>query len=230
MLIIGILSLPVFSQANNAAYNLNTRRIDMEQKRASFGLSQEEFDNIQGSPYANESFIAGNIYKDDKQVFEDVLLRYNIFSDEIEIKKDANSAEEVYDALLKDPDTFVKIKDNIYVFVPFEGSIEKGHYFRIVSEETNFDLYQKSEVSFKSPFYARTTYERDRPASFDQEHTYYIVDKAGKFYELPDSKSKIIKVMSKKEKEVKSFIKKNKLNFKEEKDLLKLVKYYNSLL
>ena len=30
-------------------------------------LTEEEFNNIAGSPYANELFITGNIYKNDKE-------------------------------------------------------------------------------------------------------------------------------------------------------------------
>ncbi len=124
----------------------------------------------------------------------------------------------------------MKIINDIYVFVPFEGSNEKGNYFTVVSEESVFDLYKKTEVSYTTPFIARTSYERDRPAKFEKKSTYYLVSKGGVFYELPSSKSKMIKAMSKKEKEVKAFIKRNKTNFKAEEDLIKLVKYYNSLL
>jgi hypothetical protein len=230
LLIFGMIGATVFSQANNAAYNLNTRQISIEESRAAFGLTQAEFDRVEGSPYANENFLPGSIYQGDKLVYKDVLLRYNIFSDEIEIKKSENSTDESYDALMRDPDTFVKFGNSIYVFVPFEGSIEKGHYFSVVSEERTFDLYKKAEVTYTPPVPARTSYDRDRPAQFILENTFYLVSKSGVFFELPNSKSKIIKVMSKKEAEIKSYIKKTKLDFKNEKDLVKLVKYYNSLL
>ena len=220
----------MLSQANNAAYNLNTRQIDIEQQRAAFGLTELEFSSIEGSPYANKNFLAGIIYQEDKAVYDKVLLRYNIFSDEIEIKKAENSAETSYDALIKDPKSTVKIANTIYIFVPFEGSLENGHYFTVISEENAFDLYKKTEVEFSASYIARTSYERDRPAKFTQKNIYFLVSKNGTFYQLPNSKSKIIKVMSSKEVEVKSFIKKNKLDIKTENDLVKLVKYYNSLL
>jgi hypothetical protein len=230
--VIGILSTstPAFSQANNAAYNLNTRQINLEQQRAAFGLTEFEFNNIEGSPYANESFLVGVINQEDKSVYDKILLRYNIFADEIEIKKSGNSSDSDYDALIKDPKSIVKIANSIYVFVPFEGSMEKGHYFTVVLEEIAFDLYKKTEVDYSKPYKAKTSYERDRPAKFTQKNSYYLVSKNGTFYELPDSKSKIIKVMSSKEVEVKSYIKKNKLDISSENDLVKLVKFYNSLL
>ena len=100
----------------------------------------------------------------------------------------------------------------------------------MLANKFSFDLYKKTEVSYKEPFKARTSYERDRPGTFEKKNSYYLVSKAGTFYELPSSKSKIIKAMNKKEKEIKSFIKKYKTDLKVEEDLVKLVKYYNSLL
>jgi len=228
--ILFLMNISVFAQANNAAYNLETRQLDMNQQRAAFGLNESDFNNLEGSPYANEEFLPGNIYKDNKPVYKDILLRYNIFSDEIEIKKSADPKEDSYGALIKDPEAFVKIINDIYVFVPFKGSIEKGSYFTVVSEESVFDLYKKTEVSYKAPFKARTSYERDRPGTFEKINSYYLVSKVGTFYELPSSKSKVIKAMNKKGKEIKAFIKKNKTNLKVEEDIIKLVKYYNSLL
>ena len=230
ILSISMFSITGLSQANNAAYNLATRQIDIEQKQEAFGLTEDEFNNIEGSPYANEEFLSGTIFQDNKPVYTNVLLRYNIFSDEIEIKTSANDDEDSYGALIKDSEDFVKIFNDIYVFVPFEGSIENGNYFTVVSEEIVFNLYKKTEVHYSAPFKARTSYERDKPASFKKKIYYYLVSKNGSFYELPASKSKIIKVMSKKEKEIKTFIKRNKTNLKAEKDLIKLVKYYNTLL
>ena len=228
--ILCLLNISVFAQANNAALNINTRKIDLEQRNAAFGLSDDEFNNIEGSPYANEEFLLGTIYQDSKPVYNNILLRYNIFSDEIEIKKSDADKEDSYGALIKDPATFVKIFNDIYVFVPFEGNNEEGNYFTVLAEESVFDLYKKTDVSYTAPFKARTSYERDRPAAFEKKSTYYLVSKAGVFYELPSSKSKIIKAMSKKGKEIKAFIKRNKTDIKSENDIIKLVKYYNSLL
>jgi hypothetical protein len=54
--------------------------------------------------------------------------------------------------------------------------------------------------------------------------------KDGNFVEMPKKKSKLLKIMKRNEAEVKDFIKVNYINLKEENDLIKLVKFYNSLL
>ncbi len=70
---------------------------------------------------------------------------------------------------------------------------------------------------------------KDVPASFEENSVYFIVSKDGKFYELPKSKSKKVKVFGNKQDVVKKYIKKNKLNINKEKDLKKLLIYFDNL-
>lgn len=229
-MLLGLASLPIFSQANNAAYDFYARTIDINQKSLAFGLTEAEFKDVEGSPYATPEFVSGVIYQDSKVVQPNVQLRYNVHADEIEIKSMGNSGEESFSALLKDPNIYAKIFKDMYIFVPFEGSVEKGGYFNIVTQGEHYDLYKKTTSVFSPPTKARTTYEKDRRASFKQIDTYYLVSKKGDFYELPNTKSKILKVMDKKKSEVKEYISDNRLNLNNEADLEKLVTYFNSIL
>ncbi|RFN59623.1 hypothetical protein [Marixanthomonas ophiurae] len=209
-------------------YQLQNKKIDSEQRYASFNISKEEFESMEGSPYANETFIEGNIYQGKKLANKNVLLRYNAFADEIEIKK--NKQTDTYNALIKDPDVYVKIFQDIYEFVPYNGSNEKGGYFNVVTEGDQFDLYKKVKVTYKEPTYAKTSYQTDKPAKWVDTVTYFLVGKDGSFYELPTRRSKVLDVMSKKKKEVKRYIKEQNIDLDEEQDLSKLVTYFNSLL
>ncbi|MCW8980627.1 hypothetical protein [Altibacter sp.] len=227
ILLLSLFSLVCFSQTEGAYYQLQVKKIDVEQLNAAFGITDADLANIEGSPYSNENFLPGNIYKSDKVVAANKLMRYNAFADEIETKTNSNDTE--YGALIKDPNVFVKIVNDLYVFIPFEDSVDEGHYFQIISEEKVFDLYKKTDVTYVPPFFAKTSYETSKPAKFDKEVTYYLVDKNGVFYELPSNKNKLIKVMSSHDKEIKNFIRMNRTDLDEEKDLIRLVSYYNSL-
>ena len=154
-------------------------------------------------------------------------MRYNAYADEIEIKK--NPTDEAYSALIKDPNIFVKIGTDIYLFVPFEGSNEKGGYFNVLSDGKMYDLYKKTKSIYREPRKARTSYERDVPPSFSKTTTYYLV-KDGTFLEMPNTSSRILKMMNKKEKEMKKYIKENDLDLDKEADLIKAVTYFDSLL
>ena len=205
------------------------RLIGIENTKDAFGLSDEQFKNLKGSPYINEEFVSGNIYNGKELTASNVYLRYNAFSDEIEIKKSKHSSDQEYGALIKEPEVFVKIDEQLYVFLPYQNSNEKGHYFEILSEEKAFDLYKKTEVDYTSPRQAKTSYDKDKPAEFKQTNSYYLVAKNGTFYQLPNSKNKMVKLLSKENKKVKEYAYKNKLDLDKEKDIIRLVSYYNSV-
>lgn len=215
-----------FSQSEKAWYQLNNRNIDLQEKWQAFGVTEAKFNAIKDNAYANPEFIKGNVFQNDQLMQKDVPLRYNSYSDEIEIK---NGSSSEYGALIRDPSIFVKVLKDNYVLIPYEGSNEKGAYFSILTDGKNYDLYKKVKSTFNQPYVAKTSYERDRDPSFTKTTTYYLVQN-GKFYELPDSKSKILKVMDKKKKEIKSYIKVNNLDLDNEDDLIKLVNYFDSLL
>ncbi|MCH2490221.1 MAG: hypothetical protein MK211_08735 [Flavobacteriales bacterium] len=230
-LLLTIIGATGYAQTNlgSGAYSLYEREVNINNTNEFFNLSEEEFKNIEGSPYSNDTFLKGNIYQDDKLIMKDVPMRYNSYSDEIEMKKNEN--EENYGALLKSPDLFVKIFNDVYIFVPKNGSTEEGGYFKILSPNDHYDLYKKTTTTFSQPYEARTTYEQNRPAKFSSTHTYYLVSKRdGKFVELPTSRSKALKVMSVKKKEVKKFMNDRRIDVSEEADLIKLVSYFNSIL
>lgn len=221
----------VFSQAGswagNNSYDMYSRTIDLNQKSLAFGLTEAEFNSIKDEAYANSNFVLGKIFQEDKLIKDDVPMRYNAFADEIEIKK--NTSDERFSALIKDPNIFVKIFKDIYVFVPYEGSNEKGGYFNVLSDGKTYDLYKKTTAIFREPQKARTNYEKDSPPTFVKTTTYYLVQD-GTFLEMPSSKSKVLKMMDKKGDEIKSYIKQNNIDIDKEADMIKLVSYFDSLL
>jgi len=223
------LTITLFSQANRSEFNLGLRQINIEQEQSTLGLTKGEYKNLKGSPYVNEKFVLSKIYKGKEVTFNDIHLRYNAFSDEIEIRNSEINSKITYGALIKNSKQTIKIFNTTYVFVSYENSNIKGNYFEVLSEQKLFDLYKKTTVKFYQPVEAKTSYDKNKPAEFKHFHTYYLVDKKKSFNELPSNKNKLLKVLSKENKKVKDFAKKNKLNLDKDKDLIRLVSYYNSL-
>ncbi len=221
-----LLTNNLFSQANRSEYNLGLRQMNIEQQQNTFG----EYKNLKGSPYDNEKFLPGKIYTEKEIIFNNLHLRYNAFSDEIEIKNSEINNKTNYGAIKRDSNVYIKILNKVYVFVPFDNSNTLGHYFEILSPQKSFDLYKKTTVKFYQPVEAVTSYDKSKPAEFKQTNIYYLVDKKGSFFELPSKKSKLFKVLSKENNKVKDYVKNNNLKLENEKDLIRLVSYYNSLL
>lgn len=227
---IGLIAFTVsaFSQSRQSAYtSIYDRTIDINQKSLSFGLTEAQFEAIKDEAYANPNFLPGKIFQEDQLIKDDVPMRYNAYADEIEIKK--NMSDETYSALIKSPDIFVKIIRDIYVFIPYEGSNEKGGYFNVLLDGKTYDLYKKTKATFREPQKAETSYERDTPPSFPKMVTYYLVQN-GTFLEMPNSKSKILKMMDRKKSEMKKYIKDNDIDLDKEADLIKAITYFDSLL
>lgn len=228
-----IIALPILgaAQQENYAYlALVDKRINSAMVNDQYGLTEESLKNIEGSPYESSSFLPGAIYTTEKKLATNVPLRYNIFADEIEMKKSFSAEDSEYSSLVKDPEYFVKIRNDIYVFIMYNGSVDDGGYFNVLTDGKHYDLYKKSKVTFIDKQFGRTNYERDTPAHFKKSVAYYLVSEDGTFYELPNKKNKLIDVFSAKSKEIKKYIKDNNIDIKEEKGLVKIVDYYNSII
>lgn len=226
-LAMGVITFGIQAQGIGAFTYLENKNIDIKQQQEFSNLTEAEFNNIEGSPYANAAFLNGNVYQNDEMVSNKLFLRYNAYADEIEIKTGESANQ--YGALLKNPETYAKIGEDVYIFVPKDGASQGGHYFNILTAGAHFDLYKKTVASFRQPYKAKTSYETDKPGKFLQTKTYYLVSKEGVFDELPTRKSKLLKVIGAKEKELSSYIKNNKLDVSRELDLIKLINYYNSI-
>ncbi|MCZ4319625.1 hypothetical protein O4H26_11535 [Aequorivita viscosa] len=223
-----LMAISVFAQERQSSYtSIYDRTIDINQKSLAFGLTEAQFESIKDEAYANPNFVQGKIFQDDKLLRDDVPMRYNAYADEIEIKKSPTDAN--YGALMKSPDIYVKMFRDIYVFIPFEGSNAKGGYFNVLTDGKTYDLYKKTKAVFREPQKAKTSYQRDSPPSFPKTVTYYLVQN-GVFLEMPNSKSKILKMMDIKKSEMKKYIKNNDIDLDKEADLIKTITYFDSLL
>jgi hypothetical protein len=223
-----LMTISLFSQSRQSSYvSVYDRTIDINQKSLAFGLTEVQFEAIKDEAYANPNFVQGKIFQEDQLIKDDVPMRYNAYADEIEIKN--NPSDENYGALIKSPDIFVKMFRDIYVFVPYEGSNDKGGYFNVLSDGKTYDLYKKTKATFREPQKAQTSYQRDSPPSFPKTVTYYLVQN-GTFLEMPSNKSKILKMMDSKKSEMKKYIKDNNIDLDKEADLVKTIAYFDSLL
>ncbi|WP_026450792.1 hypothetical protein [Aequorivita capsosiphonis] len=220
-------SLTAIAQSYNSEFDVYSRTIDINQKSLAFGLTEAQFDAIKDEAYANPDFVNGNIYQEDQLLKKEVPMRYNAYADEIEIKK--NASDNNYGALTKAPNIFVKMGKDLYVFVPYNGSNAKGGYFNVLNDGKTYDLYKKVTSIFNEPKTAETSYGKDTPPGFTKNVVYYLVED-GTFLEMPNRKSKILKMMDQKKSEMKTFIKENDLDLDNEADLIKAVKHFDSLL
>lgn len=186
--------------------------------------------NYIGSPYTNDTYQAGEIYHKNKLVAENVPLRYNAFVDEMEFKPNFETPDSESSALMKSPEIDVRIGQKVFVFVPYQGGVEKGGYFEVLRRGENYDLFKKYNKKYTPEQVAKTSMTRDIPAKFSDNPVFYIVRGDGKFIELPTKTNHFLKLFQDNEKDIKTFIKFRKLNLKIESDLIKVFDYINSII
>ena len=198
-------------------------------KRQNKDVNFKDTKTYKGTPYNNPSFLLGNIYKEGKLLADNIAIRYNAVADEMEVKQILNSDDENARVLTKSQDIYVKIVDDIYVFVPYQGGVENGGYFQVIFEGSQIALYKKHIKDFKPEKKATSSITKTLPAVFKDKPVFYLVTKSGKFYQMPKSRSKKLKVFGEKQNQMKAFTKQNNLDLNKQKDLLTAVIYFDTL-
>ena len=181
--------------------------------------------DIKGSPYLNDEFLDGSVYTSSKLQYNDIPLRYNVYNDEMQSKSpDGNIAA------IAAPEVIEKVTFGDYTmeYIPFTNAKKIRRGFVILVAEGDVSLYARPNVEFRAAV-PPAPYKGPEPAKFlEKPNTYYIrigMEEA----RLVENKKDLEAVFPDHQKEVSSFIKKNKVNHRKEDKLKELVEYYNSL-
>ncbi|MCH2192637.1 hypothetical protein [Kordia sp.] len=184
--------------------------------------------NIEGTPYYDESFNSATIAPIDK-VF---MVRYNAALDVMEV--------------IQKSDTLIMNKSNKnYIINQNKGNVtykileyveskkdEKLGYYVQLTKGAKVKLYRKDRKKFVEV--KKAAYNGNlggTSAKYKKQKSEFYIEYGdnGIAVKLPKKKKSVIKLFASKEKEVKAFIKKNKIKLTKEKDLIKLIGYVNSL-
>ena len=180
--------------------------------------------DIEGSPYLNDEFMEGVVFTTSKTQYMGMPLRYNIFNDQVEFK-----AQEQVQAIAA-PETIEKIEmgDIKLVYAPYSLSkkIRRGYF--IVEEEGVASLYRKPEIMFeeaKEP----GAYKEAEPAQFKRKSDSYFIRIGKSPAQLVASKKDLEEAFPNHQKEIKQYIKDEKVKPRKEETLPGLIQFYNSL-
>lgn len=181
--------------------------------------------NTVGSQYLNEEFSPSLVTINDTTTYN-AMLRYNAYSDEIEMKNDDKIT-----ALFKRPYISAKIGDSTYEILDYTtaDNQNKTGYFVVIRTNGSHKFYRKDYKIFKPGKQAASTYKKDTAPTFEDRRDYYVLLENNANLRGLKLKKKSITELLGKESELNSFIKKNKLDLKNESDLVKLFRYYNTL-
>ena len=111
---------------------------------------------------------------------------------------------------------------------PNENNANQG-YFLVVYNSSKTSLYKKIKKEYIPEQKAYTSLASNIAANYKEKQVLYLHYSDGLLIELPGSKSKRLKAFGDKSKEVKVFVKENKINLNKEAGLIEVIKYCNTL-
>lgn len=182
--------------------------------------------DIEGSPYLVDEFIEGTVFTTSKTQYVGILLRYNIFNGQIEFK----TGDGLVQALAA-PETVESIQFGDYkmVYIPYTTSrkIRRG-FFREIEAGQKAVLLARPQVLFKEATEPAAYQEAEPPKFIRQPDDYFI--RIGKEPAVLISRKKDMEeVFPEHKKEIRLYIKKNKVKPNKPERMVELVQYYNSL-
>lgn len=223
LLLISFLALNTFAQSNRAAtgsrynYYLNT-----QVKKSAWNPN-----DFIGSPYYDNQFKLGNIYLNDSLLIKDVLLRYDVHKENLEIR---SGMESEIETIQSKPGLAFDYGDEHFslMFNPITGMKQ---YFRKVYEGPIYIVYLKPIKVFKEGQKAVTHLTRDILPSYLTKDTYYF-QKGKQFEEVRTSRGGVRKIFPDHRNEIKEFIKEKEFRFRDEtfeSELTEVIRYYETL-
>jgi len=227
---ISLVAISVFICAN--VFSQNATDLDQPNNEYLSSITVPIFtgeDKYAGSPYSNEKFQRGNVFKDGKLVANNVGLRYNVKKENIELKKDINSSNIVANVVSPSEDIYVKILNDIYVFFTSQSYEMRDGYYLVLHEGEKINLYKKEMKEFIEGKKSINTITRDISPSFKNREYLFVADSYKTLTKLSNSRKARFNIFPDSKKELKNYIKDKRLNISKEADYLKLIKYYNSL-
>lgn len=185
--------------------------------------------SIKGSPFIQKNYESAKISKLDKRTFSTM---YNAHRDFMEILKDGGT--QYFLPSKKYPYKVFFLESNkTYKAYSYKKKKDYAYgFFKIATKNTSCNLLVKEIITLKKAEKPKTGYGEYKPSKFNRKKDAYYINftKNDIAIKLPKKKKAFYKLFSSNSDNIKKYIKKEKLSIKKEKDLAKIITYYNSLL
>lgn len=229
-----LLFLPIFSFAQeDRTYNYFGER-NSDQIRINYKAGTK------GSPYLYNNWKEGYVVINDSIISSQDAIQFDMTKGDLIIGAGKNKQTGVIltdnsitgFAIVKDVNSgskhfFAKINPNQFK----ESGIDRK-YFEVISNLENSNFLIKEEKKYLYDPNKSRGYQTQNsiPQEYKTRTYYYIKDKSGKYVKTKLSKGAILKRLSDKKSELKSYISAKKINFNKEQDVARLMNYYHTLI
>jgi hypothetical protein len=216
-------------------HNLGISQIDYNHRNAQARLDAVQYSiknnydgvkNAKGSPYINKNFEAVKIKKFGDKIFAG---RYDANLGEMQIKREndtiaLNNAEDFEITFVLTNKTY-KTQD----YRDKDGALKRG-FLVVLSESDSLAILKKEVIKFYEEKPSSNGYDKGKPAEYRKMKDEYFFRIGNTVALLPQKRKEFLKVFPEHTDKLKIFIKENKIDLKEDEDLITLFKYIETIL
>lgn len=184
------------------------------------------YSNVSGSPYLFQDWKQGSVVLGDKKRYDNIPIKYDIVRDVLIFKKDNSDAGLEFNS---EPVEF-KFDDLDNTF------LSKRSLFKSSNEGGFLELIYNGKLALFKKHGKRLVKKREYNSAITEQqieefYTYFVLDAvSGKSEEIKSLNEKaLLPHFGDKAEEVKKYSASNKLSFKKDADLTKILNYYNSI-
>lgn len=184
-----------------------------------------KYNDYTGSIYRSINYVDASVIQENAGAF-DGKVRYNIHSDRMEYESDNDLYE-----IKKQENIHVKLGSEYYYYCRFtdlEGYNQHGYYVMIELTD-NYRIYKKYYTKIINPSVKSAVNNQLPEAGKIRVKVAYFLEEDNLVVELPMNKKALIEQFSDKKDQLLSYAKQQKIRFKKEEDLIRLISKYNAL-
>ncbi len=229
LILIAAQMMVLFAQSGDLDPFFGTTFYNIEQDNRLFKTGEKvDLKTINGTPYETEKFVRGTAVETISENSGDFYMRYNIYNDAIEIKR--NPQDKVATNLIKSENIYATINNKRYDYRSYldRNNKRKSGYFILISSKGDDKLYLKKNKKFVPTKVSKEAYVKDTPAQFKDDNNYYFEIK-NTLVLIPQKKKVFLKQFLDDEELLSKFLKKEKINLKKQEDLIRLLNYYSTI-
>lgn len=179
-------------------------------------------EDVRGTQYFEEKYSKSKVSGYDDFAY----LRYNAVQDEMEFEKggDLYYIPKVQNMTV----TFSDQKTYEYLNFSDKGN-ELSGYLVVLSKGDKYTVYKREQIKYISAKEATNSYDSGRPAEYKKADNTFFITAGEKAVNFPKNKKELLKMFPDQSTQISDYLKKNKVSFSKEVDLIDLTKFLNTL-
>ncbi len=192
----------------------------------------ELYEGIKGTPYLFPAWKQGNIYLKDSSHIKNINIKYNIYTDDVLYLNSRSGDSLIIDRSLIN--AFEILDDSAGGIILFKdinlkpGTNGKSAFIKVLYDGKSKFLIKYNKIFIKADY--KGAYAAGRKYDeYTDNYQYYILKDNNELNKIKLNKKSVIKVLSDKENKVKSFIDTQGLAPDNEKNIISVLEYYDSI-